>query len=195
MSGQRFSDFDALEAHLRGMALSDGLIAIDGLPCSGKSTLAARLSAALDWDLMEVDDFTRPTEAWRAHALPGFPFPFLRHGELAACIGALRADRRCVYRAMDWTRDALAAEETVVERARRPLIIEGVSSLAPSLCSLYDLRIFVESDRNTVFEAIFARDGRAWEQTWRAVVMPSDDLYFATRPQDRADLIVAGRGA
>lgn len=96
---------------------------------------------------------------------------------------------------MDWRTNELSHLETRVFRGARPLLIEGVSTLAPELCPLYDVRIFVESDRATAFDSIFERDGFEWEETWRTVVMPSDDLYFATAPETRADLIVAGRGA
>jgi uridine kinase len=184
---------DALVTHLRALDLKDGLIAIDGWPCSGKSTLAKRICEAFGWDCLEVDDFSRPPHEWVGHAAPGYPFPFFRHDAFAAALDDLLTHRACTYHAIDWDADALQDAPKTLTR-RGPMIIEGVTALAPERASGYALRIFVESDRASVFDAIFARDGRGHEHNWRTIVMPSDELYFATRPQDRADLRVAGRG-
>ncbi len=69
-----------------------------------------------------------------------------------------------------------------------------MSVLEPGLCPSYGLRVFVESDHASVLAAAIARGDGVWEPAWRRLFMPSNDLYMATRPQDRADLLVAGRG-
>lgn len=184
---------DALVSRLRALDLKEGLIAIDGWPCSGKSTLAKRLCKTFGWDLLEVDDFSRPPHEWAKNAAPAYPFPFFRHEAFATALDELVTRGACTYHAIDWDADALEERPTTLTR-RGPVVVEGVTSLARELTSVYDLRIFVESDRATVFDAIFARDGRDHEHNWRTIVMPSDELYFSTRPQDRADLRVAGRG-
>jgi uridine kinase len=54
------------------------LIAIDGLPCSGKGTLVAKLKERVDLDCIELDDFVLPEEHWRSLNQPAFPFQFIR---------------------------------------------------------------------------------------------------------------------
>ena len=51
------------------------LIAIDGLPCSGKSTLVERLSERFASDCIYLDDFVLPEADWPVGITPGFPFP------------------------------------------------------------------------------------------------------------------------
>ena len=75
------------------------------------------------------------------------------------------------------------------------MVVEGVSTLHPALSSLYSLRIFVDSDRSTTLATALARGVGGWEIEWRDWFLPSVDLYMATDPASRADLLVAGRGA
>jgi uridine kinase len=59
--------------------MQPALIAIDGLPCSGKGTLVGRLKERMDLDCIEVDDFVLPEEQWPSRNQPAFPFPFIRY--------------------------------------------------------------------------------------------------------------------
>lgn len=75
------------------------------------------------------------------------------------------------------------------------MVVEGVSSLHPDLAARYDLRLWVESDASTTLSASLARGVGDWEHEWREVFMPSVELYMQTQPRQRADHLVAGRGA
>jgi hypothetical protein len=74
-------------------------------------------------------------------------------------------------------------------------VIEGVSALHPDLCQHYALKIFVDSDRATTDEASKVRGLGIWADPWEKMFLPSSDLYMKTRPMERADLILPGRGA
>ena len=63
------------------------------------------------------------------------------------------------------------------------------------LAPLYDLRLYVESDATSVLDTAMKRGAGRWEREWRELFLPSADLYFAINPHQRADFIVAGRGA
>jgi len=95
---------------------------------------------------------------------------------------------------MDWEAGFVSPEPRLMFRDK-PIIIEGVSVLDPALIACYDLKLFVESDRDSIMTAMIARDGAQYEANWRRMFLPSDDIYLATRPQERADFLVAGRGA
>lgn len=185
-------DFDAVLARLRAQPELQ-LVAIDGLPLSGKSTLADRLETELGATTLYLDDFVRPEAEWRGRVAPEFPFPYIRYGEFLAAVQQLGRGEPARYRRYDWGTGRLA-EWRVVE----PLglvLVEGVSALHPALAPLYDLRLWVESDGATTLTASLARGVGEWETEWRELFMPSVELYLATGPSERADLLVAGRGA
>ena len=54
---------DEVVARLAELA-APTLIAIDGLPCSGKSTLADKIQAAHGFECLYLDDFVRPRDEW-----------------------------------------------------------------------------------------------------------------------------------
>ena len=183
--------FDQAVEHVR--RLGSGLVAIDGLPVSGKSTLADRLERELGARILYLDDFVRPESEWRGKATPGFPFPYIRYDAFMAAIGTLAAGRVARYQRYDWASGQLTDWHEMAPEGL--VVIEGVSSLHPDLASLYDLRLWVESDAATTLVASLARGVGDWEDEWRDLFMPSVALYLASEPWLRADESVAGRGA
>jgi uridine kinase len=169
------------------------LIAIDGLPCSGKGTLVDKLKERVDLDCVELDDFVLPKEHWPSHHQPTFPFQFTRYGAFLDAVKTLAATGRCSYYPFDWNTLSTSERRRDI-RLTKPVVIEGVSALNPVLCDLYGLKIFVESDRSTVLQAALRRGGGAWEREWRELFLPSVDIYMLTHPEPRADLLVPGRG-
>jgi uridine kinase len=186
--------FDEVVARVRG-GVNPPLVAIDGLPVSGKSTLAGRLEDELGLQCIYLDDFVLPEAEWPSRTRPAFPFEYIRYDEFLDTVRTLAATGTCRYRPFDWATGAVAQTEREVEVNGGPVVIEGVSSLHPAIVGLYGLRIFVESDAATTLQASLERGVGAWEQPWRDMFMPSVSLYMKTEPRGRADLIAAGRGA
>jgi uridine kinase len=172
---------------------SPALIAIDGLPCSGKSSLAARLESHFGIESIHLDSFLIPASGWTSRE-PDFPFPYMRYADFIGTVEALAAEGTVTYFPFDWDKEAIAETPRTV-RLDRHVIVEGVSSLNPVLAPLYGLSVFVESDRNTAVEAAIRRDGGWWADEWRTLFLPSTDLYMRTDPKSRADLIFPGRDA
>src|SRR5262245_30407810 len=54
------------------------LVAIDGLPLAGNTTLADRLATAIRGACVFLDDFIKPEREWRWRDRPSFPFDFIR---------------------------------------------------------------------------------------------------------------------
>ena len=186
-------DFDAVVS-LIGARPDIRLVAIDGLPVSGKSSLAGRLETELGATIVYLDDFVRPEAEWRGKAAPAFPFPYMRYEEFTQAVRALAERRVARYRGYDWAVGRLADGSTEIN-PNGLVVVEGVSTLNPQLASLYDLRLWVESDAATTLAASLARGVGDWESAWRTLFMPSVALYLASDPRLRADHIVAGRGA
>lgn len=180
----------ALEPHIREAAL----IAIDGLPCSGKTALADRLAVDLGLQILGLDDFYLPEAMWPRDIAPAFPFPFFRADQFREALHDLKTKGRCSYLPYDIETGRLSATPRELRR-RGPLIVEGCSVLDPSVERDYDLRLFVASDRATVLEARRHVGGGAAEAAhWERLFLPSVDLYMATEPERRADIVVQGRG-
>jgi uridine kinase len=183
------------EAVRQVAALPGGsLVAIDGLPVSGKSTLADRLITETGVEAVFLDDFVLPESQWPQDRRPAFPFSYIRYADFIATVQALHRDGAASYFPYDWSSNATSSQARRVGGGRT-VLVEGVSALHPQLSPLYSLRIFVESDASTVLGAALARGVGAWESHWRDWFLPSVDLYMATNPVSRADLLLPGRGA
>jgi uridine kinase len=172
--------------------LTRPLIAIDGLPCAGKTTLALRLQEVYGFECLHVDEFLRPEEEWRG-CQPAFPFPYIRYEEFLQAVTDLAEQGECSYAPYDWKTLAVSATPRRIT-AHRPVIVEGVSALVPLLERHYGLRIFVNSDRRSIQDVARNRSLGIWQREWRGIFLPSADMYMLTRPERRADMVVPGRG-
>ncbi|MDO8379107.1 uridine kinase [Phenylobacterium sp.] len=170
------------------------LVALDGLPLAGKSTLAERLVRELGAECLWLDDFVKPEGEWPSRNTPSFPFDYVRYDAFMAAIHALARFGRCSYHPYDWSTGSVSSELKVVS-AERLAVVEGVSALHPDLAPLYDLRVWVESDPETTLSAAFERGVGAWAREWEMMFLPSAMLYLQSDPKTRADVIAAGRGS
>lgn len=185
-------DFDAAVALIANRP-ETRLVGIDGLPVSGKSTLADRLETELGAQVLYLDDFVRPEAEWRGQIAPAFPFEYIRYTEFVAAVQALGRREAIHIPLYDWSTGRVGDEFREI-RPEGLVVVEGVSSLHPDLAPLYDLRLWVESDAATTLSASLARGVGDWEHEWRELFMPSVGLYLETEPKRRADYVVAGRG-
>jgi uridine kinase len=186
-------DFDAAVS-LVGARPGPLLVAVDGLPVSGKSTLADRLETELGARTVYLDDFVRPEVEWRGKVGPAFPFPYIRYEAFSQTVLTLARGHVARYQGYDWAAGRLNENWTEIAPGGL-VVIEGVSALNSELAPLYDLSFWVESDAQTTLAAALARGVGDWAQEWRELFMPSVALYLASQPQQRADYRVGGRGA
>jgi uridine kinase len=170
------------------------LVAVDGLPVSGKSALVERLETELGAICIYIDDFVRPEAEWRGVATPAFPFPYFRYDEFLGAVMAIASGEIARYWRYDWQAGRVSDDWREV-RPEGVVVVDGVSALHPDLAPLYDLRLWVDSDAASTLEAALLRGVGDWEHEWRHLFMPSVAIYLATNPQNRADQVVAGRGA
>jgi uridine kinase len=170
------------------------LLAIDGLPAAGKSTLADALAPRLGAQCIYLDDFLRPEAEWPSREGASFPFEYIRYDEFMDAVRQLVRKGICSFAPFDWTSGRISPQRKTV-RLDHPVIIEGVSTLHPELAPLYDLRIWVESDAASTLAASLKRGVGNWAREWEVMFLPSVQLYLRTDPEKRADLIVEGRGA
>jgi len=169
------------------------LIAIDGRPCSGKTTLTEQLVEPLDAQTMYLDEFFIPPTQWANNIIPAFPFPYIRYQEFIKGIKTLAAGKAFHYYSHDWQANRLASEPTTIS-PNKTIIIEGISVLSPELVGYYDKKIWVDSASNTEYAAIVAREKNKNLDLWNSMYIPSVDIYCQTKPWLKADIVYAGRG-
>jgi len=182
---------DGVMPALTGM-LTRKLIAIDGLPCAGKTTLAYGLRALYGFEILHVDEFLRPEADWPSRK-PGFPFPYLRYDEFLTAVTQLAEKGECTYAPFDWETLAVSTKLRHLT-TERPVIVEGISALVPVLTRYYGLKIFVQSERESALAVAHSRNLGIWAKEWSKIFMPSADMYMMTHPEQRADVVVPGRG-
>jgi uridine kinase len=169
------------------------LVAIDGLPLSGKTTLALRLLNELGAECVQLDDFVKPEAEWRFRDKPSFPFDYIRYDEFVSAVCSLAHDHGCLFHSYDWVTGRIADEPKVI-CGGGIAIVEGVSALHPDLAPLYDLRVWIDSDPKTALAASFERGVGWWAHEWEFMFLPSVELYLQTEPKARADVVALGRG-
>ena len=154
-------------------------LGVDGLGAAGKTTLAARLVAALPGAVVvHVDDFAHPEVAtWQ------------RDRFVAEVLRPLLAGRPARYRPADLVTGALGAEVEVSPGV--PVVVEGVSSTDVRLGVPWDLTIWLEVPQEERRRRIEARDPPELLERWRRDWWPQEEAYVrAQHPAERADLVV-----
>jgi hypothetical protein len=84
------------------------LVAIDGLPLSGKTTLALRLINELGAECVQLDDFVKPEAERPSRDIPSFPFDYIRHDEFVSAVCSLAQNHSCLFHPYDWETGRIA---------------------------------------------------------------------------------------
>jgi uridine kinase len=144
-------------------------IAVDGIDCAGKSTLADRLGELLQATRLTVDDFLRPPEDRYAREFE--PEGYYRDS---------------------FDNDAFRA---AVLAAAEPLVADGVFLQRPELDDLWHLRIWVDVSFADALERAVSRDAHLFDdvrERYERRYLPGQRLYLAeVDPRTRADIVVA----
>ena len=153
-------------------------VGVDGKGASGKTTLAARIAAALPGSvIVHIDDFARPdVRGWE------------RDRFVQQVVRPLLAGRPARYQRWDFDRNVGAEWHTVPTGV--PVVVEGVSATDVRLGVSWDFTIWVEVPYEVRLARALERDGPGRMDRWLTDWMPSEDEYERSqRPQERVDLV------
>ena len=158
------------------------IVGIDGRSGSGKSFLAARLSARMAAPIIEIDDFV----SWDCFAgwWPRFDTQVLT---------PLLAGRDATFQARDWTDwygSSLGAWKT--QPWSPTIILEGVTCTRRESIGRITCAIWVEAPASLRLARGMARDSTfaGKEELWRRWMIEEDEFFVADGTRDRADIIV-----
>ncbi len=169
---------DAVAAELRRLQEEKGWVvaAIDGRCASGKSTLAAALSAAMPCNVFHMDDFfLRPEQRTQTrYREPGGNVDRERfYSEVLRPVL-----ERVPFSYRPFCCRTMSLGEPVPVTPAAVTIVEGTYSCHPDLWDCYDLRVFMTTSPEAQLRRIAARDGAdlaAFQSRW----IPLEERYFA----------------
>ena len=169
------------------------LIAVDGNAASGKSTLAARLSAYFapqcSVNVFHMDDFFLPPTLRTPERLgePGGNVHYERF--LDEVLAGLASGAPFSYGVFDCSVMALTHRVTVQPAALS--IVEGAYSMHPYFRAPYDLRIFMSASAETQRTRILARNGASMLTRFETIWIPMENAYFsAFRIREQCELVI-----
>ena len=185
-----FREYFALFARIDALLKTRGSVnvAIDGMSCSGKSTLAALLSEIYHCNVFHMDDFFLPRELKTPERLaePGGNVHYERF--LSEVLAPLATGRTFHYRPFDCKSQTLA--ESVSIQPKQLNIIEGAYSLHPTLENAYQLRVILQIDPEVQRARILQRNGPVMHQRFMEEWVPLENRYFQEYEiKDRCDLV------
>ena len=151
------------------------IIAIDGMCASGKTTLAARLSARFEnAPVIHMDDFYLPRDRQSEEAVGGH-MDFERFCEQV--ITPFKKGETPLYDRFS------CCSQDFIEHVSLPdarlYIVEGSYSTHPAIPDIYDLRIFLRLSPEEQMSRLTARDPEKIKD-FREKWIPRENRFFAT---------------
>ena len=169
------------------------LVAIDGCGGSGKSTLAEHIvSRYVGGQIIHMDDFYKPSNERLQLEIskkePGADYDIIRlkQGVIIPIISGMEAR----YQRYDWDMDKLVEWHTVEPNGL--IIVEGVYSISDQLHNKYDIKIFVECNRELRLNRGLVRDGENALDFWEHWMIGEDKYLQEQKPRERSDFIISG---
>ena len=164
------------------------IVAIDGKCTSGKTTLAAKLEAAYDCNVIHMDDFfLRPEQRTPA-----------RYGEVGGNVDyerfkeevllPLQSGKPFSYRPFDCKTFTLLPPVSVMPK--NLTIIEGSYSMHPYFEDPYDLRILLTVDAEVQRQRILDRPAFVQERFFSQWIPMENSYLEYFRIADKADIIL-----
>jgi uridine kinase len=174
------------------------VVALDGHSGTGKSTIAAAVSMAINAALVHVDDFYRDmpeSERLELTAAQGVDRYFDWERLRAKAIMPLAQRTRAQYGCFDWVTGHGLTKAVTVDPSD-VVIVEGVYAARPEFDDLLDLKVLVEvpsatrEKRRQQRARTVSRDApEFWDARWQA----AERHYFrAIRRRGTFDLVVRG---
>ena len=164
------------------------IVAIDGNSGAGKSYLSRLLSGIYDCNIFHMDDFFLTPGLRTAARLnePGGNVDYVRFRH--EVLNNIKNREYFTYRKYNCSKGDF--DEQVKVSRRRLNIIEGCYSMHPYLINDYDLKIFLQVDKEKQKARILERNGPSMLERFMNEWIPLEDKYFnELHIPDKCDLV------
>ena len=169
------------------------LVGIDGCSGSGKSTLAEQIvSRYSSGQIIHMDDLYKPSierlqlEISKKESGADYDILKLKQDIIIPIMNGIEGR----YRRYDWVLDKLAEWHTVEPKGL--IIVEGVYSISEQLYNKYDIKIFVDCNRELHLKRGLERDGTNALDSWKIWMIGEDKYLEEQKPRERSDFIISG---
>ncbi|MDV4152702.1 uridine kinase [Clostridium sp. AL.422] len=169
------------------------LVAIDGASGSGKSTLAEHITSKYgSGQIIHMDDLYKPSnerihlDISKKESGADYDIKRLSNDIIIPIINGIEGK----YQRYDWDMDKLAEWHTV--KPKGLIIFEGVYSISNQLYNEYDIKIFVECNRELRLKRGLERDGESALDFWKQWMLEEDKYFQEQKPKDKSDFIILG---
>ncbi len=155
------------------------IVAIDGMPGGGKSTLAKHfLRANPDIQIIKTDSFfdfnTNQNDLKRLHQV----------------LSDIRSGKTAHFSIYDWS-----LKKNVQAKSIEPkgiILVEGICSLDTNLVHFYDYKIWVDCPPDIGMKRALSRDKGANRELWELKWIPETIDYINTQhPDKKADTVIS----
>lgn len=158
------------------------LIAIDGIPGSGKTTLCDQISRILSGvEIIKIDNFYDPVSE-------NTDFDRL----IKEVFAPLKINKTAYFKIFDWNSNSFTG--VVQVQPGGVVIIEGISALDRRIVSQYDLKIWVDCPVEVGLRRVLKRDKVKFKKMWQEKWMPEIiDFVNRQKPYEKADILISYR--
>ncbi|MBQ8828426.1 MAG: deoxynucleoside kinase [Clostridia bacterium] len=153
------------------------IAAIDGRCAAGKTTLASQLEEKISCNIIHMDDFfLRPFQRTPERLnTPGGNVDYERF--ISEVLIPLKTNSAFSY--APYNCHTKSMKEPITVTPKQVTVIEGSYSCHPELQKYYDLRIFLDIDKNAQFARIEKRNPADEAKRFREIWIPLEEKYFS----------------
>lgn len=179
-----------LLAEIHELAESRGrlIVAIDGRCTAGKTTLADALAHKLGAAVFHIDDFYLPRNQRTKKRLSECGGNIDRERLIREVLIPLSKGERVNYRKYNCKSDKMQKKITV--EPHKISIVEGSYALHPDFCDYYDLKVFLDIDKDFQHERVMAREGESADVFLERWIPLEEEYIKSLEVIERCDKII-----
>lgn len=153
-------------------------IALDGRCSAGKTTLALKLKEHWGCNIFHMDDFYLPMNQRTVQSMkkPGGHMDFIRLQK--EVLLPLKEKGNAYYRKFDCKKQKY--KESMQVNIKDVNLVEGAYSCHPDLQKFYDLKIFLDIEKEVQNERLLKRENNKVFEQFQKKWIPMEEEYFNT---------------